>query len=218
MTETVSTVEAAVDRAIARVGKKLVLMAPLGLGKPVQLVNAFYHRAAADPSLTLHIYTALCLEKPPLGEGIEASLDWQLRSGLTASLSYTFSDFSYDEYATPDGDYAGNQLPGIPRHFGFFGLRYLHSAGLQAGLRCRYVGALYADDANSEEDKGYLDVGLRLSYSRQFARWGLHPFVGINNLLDTQYNGNIRINAFGGRYYEPAPRVHFYAGVRVRVG
>ncbi|MCB0549310.1 MAG: TonB-dependent receptor [Phaeodactylibacter sp.] len=151
-------------------------------------------------------------------KGIEASLDWQLRSGLTASLSYTFSDFSYDEYATPDGDYAGNQLPGIPRHFGFFGLRYLHSAGLQAGLRCRYVGALYADDANSEEDKGYLDVGLRLSYSRQFARWGLHPFVGINNLLDTQYNGNIRINAFGGRYYEPALRVHFYAGVRVRVG
>ena len=82
MTETVSTVEAAVDRAIARVGKKLVLMAPLGLGKPVQLVNAFYHRAAADPSLSLHIYTALCLEKPPLGTGVEAKLSGPIMERL----------------------------------------------------------------------------------------------------------------------------------------
>jgi hypothetical protein len=49
-------------------------MAPLGLGKPVQLVNAFYRRAEADPDISLHIYTALCLETPPVGTGIEASL------------------------------------------------------------------------------------------------------------------------------------------------
>ncbi|MCB0564737.1 MAG: TonB-dependent receptor [Phaeodactylibacter sp.] len=149
--------------------------------------------------------------------GLEASLDWQLRSGLTASFSYTFSDFTYSRYTTPDGDFAGNQLPAIPQHFGFFSLRYLHSSGLLASLRCRYIGALYADDANTEQDDAYLDAGLRLSYSRQFAWWGLHPFLGVNNLLDAQYRGNIRTNAFGGRYYEPAPGVHFYVGVRVRV-
>ena len=149
--------------------------------------------------------------------GLEASLDWQLRPGLTASLSYTFSDFTYSRYTTPDGDFAGNQLPAIPQHFGFFSLRYLHSSGLLASLRCRYIGALYADDANTEQDDAYLDAGLRLSYSRQFAWWGLHPFLGVNNLLDAQYRGNIRTNAFGGRYYEPAPGVHFYVGVRVRV-
>ena len=74
MTDILSTVEECVDRAIARVGKNLVLMAPLGLGKPVQLVNAFYERAQADPGISLHIYTALCLETPPIGSGIEASL------------------------------------------------------------------------------------------------------------------------------------------------
>ncbi|MDH5171919.1 MAG: acetyl-CoA hydrolase, partial [Gammaproteobacteria bacterium] len=74
MTDLVATVEECVERAIARVGKRLVLMAPLGLGKPVQLLNAFYDRAASDPEISLHIYTALCLEKPPLGEGLEASL------------------------------------------------------------------------------------------------------------------------------------------------
>ncbi|MCB9287464.1 MAG: TonB-dependent receptor [Lewinellaceae bacterium] len=151
-------------------------------------------------------------------QGVETSLEWQVRSGLTASLSYTFSDFIYIDYVTPDGDFAGNRLPAIPRHFGFFGLRYLHPSGLLASLRCRYLGALYADDANTEKDDGYLDAGLRFSYSRQFSGWSLHPFFGVNNLLDAEYNSNIRINAFGGRYYEPAPGLHFYGGVRVRVG
>ncbi len=74
MTDIVDSVEECVDRAIAAVGKNLVLMAPLGLGKPVQVVNAFYHRAVSDPGISLHIYTALCLELPPPGSGIEASL------------------------------------------------------------------------------------------------------------------------------------------------
>jgi acyl-CoA hydrolase len=46
----------------------------LGLGKPVQLLNVLYRRAAADPSLSLHIYTALSLEVPQPGSHIEAGL------------------------------------------------------------------------------------------------------------------------------------------------
>ena len=74
MTEILTTVEECVDRAIAKVGNKLVVAAPLGLGKPVQLLNAFYRRAATDPDISLHIFTALCLELPPAGKGVEASL------------------------------------------------------------------------------------------------------------------------------------------------
>ncbi len=74
MTEFLSEADQCVDRALAKVGNELVVMAPLGLGKPVQLLNAFYARAAADPAISLHIYTALCLELPSAGEGVEASL------------------------------------------------------------------------------------------------------------------------------------------------
>lgn len=150
--------------------------------------------------------------------GLEAALDWQPAPGLEVGLSYTFSDFTYIRYLSPGGDFAGRQLPGIPRHFGFFSLRYLHRSGMLASLRCRYTGALYADDGNTEKDDAYLDMGLRLSYSRQSAKWGLHPFLGVNNLLDAAYNSNVRINAFGGRYYEPAAGIHLYGGIRVRVG
>ncbi len=74
LTEELDSVEECVDRTIARVGKCLILAAPLGLGKPVQLMNAFFQRAAADSSLSLHIYTALSLELPTPGSHIEASL------------------------------------------------------------------------------------------------------------------------------------------------
>jgi iron complex outermembrane receptor protein len=46
--------------------------------------------------------------------------------------------------------------------------------------------------------------------------WVLRPYLGINNLLDEDYNNNIRINPFGGRFFEPAPLRNFYAGVVVR--
>ncbi|MFA5938463.1 MAG: acetyl-CoA hydrolase/transferase C-terminal domain-containing protein [Sinimarinibacterium sp.] len=57
-------VEAAVDRILERVGRRILLGLPLGLGKPVELVNAIYRRAAADASIHLTILTALSLEKP----------------------------------------------------------------------------------------------------------------------------------------------------------
>jgi acyl-CoA hydrolase len=55
---------ACIDAIIARVGKNLVLALPLGLGKPIELVNAIYARACQDTSITLTILTALTLERP----------------------------------------------------------------------------------------------------------------------------------------------------------
>tara|TARA_R110000823_G_scaffold305166_4_gene427159 strand:- start:3975 stop:6122 length:2148 start_codon:yes stop_codon:yes gene_type:complete len=74
LSEIIDDVEQCVDRAIAAVGTRIVLGTPLGLGKPVQLLNAFYRRAEADENLSLHIVTALCLEVPHPGSHIEASL------------------------------------------------------------------------------------------------------------------------------------------------
>jgi acyl-CoA hydrolase len=67
----VADVDIAVDRIIAVVGREIVLGLPLGLGKPVELVNALYRRAQADASIRLRILTALSLEKPVGSSRIE---------------------------------------------------------------------------------------------------------------------------------------------------
>ena len=59
------------DAIIARVGKNLVLALPLGLGKANHVANALFARASADPSIRLHIFTALTLEPPRSRPGLE---------------------------------------------------------------------------------------------------------------------------------------------------
>ena len=40
------------------------------------------------------------------------------------------------------------------------------------------------------------------------------PFLAIENLLDEEYIDNIRINAFGSRFYEAAPKINFVSGLK----
>ncbi len=61
----------AVDQLIARAGPRLVLAAPLGLGKPHRLLNAITRRVAADPALSLELLTALSLTPPAAGSGLQ---------------------------------------------------------------------------------------------------------------------------------------------------
>jgi Acetyl-CoA hydrolase/transferase C-terminal domain len=52
------------EAVIARVGRKIVLALPIGLGKANHVANALFARAAADASISLRIFTGLTLEKP----------------------------------------------------------------------------------------------------------------------------------------------------------
>ncbi|HET7843104.1 MAG TPA: acetyl-CoA hydrolase/transferase C-terminal domain-containing protein [Xanthomonadales bacterium] len=61
-----------IDRILARCGPHIVAAAPLGIGKPNELVNALYARVARDQSLSLTLYTALSLARPRPSAGLEA--------------------------------------------------------------------------------------------------------------------------------------------------
>jgi acyl-CoA hydrolase len=61
---TFADVESCVEATIQRVGRRICLGAPLGLGKANHLVNEFFRRAREDPDLDLRIVTALTLARP----------------------------------------------------------------------------------------------------------------------------------------------------------
>ena len=60
-----------VEEALRRVGRRVVLALPLGIGKPNLIANEFFRRARADESLDLTIFTALSLRKPTGASDLE---------------------------------------------------------------------------------------------------------------------------------------------------
>jgi hypothetical protein len=63
-----------VDAVLRRVGSRVVLALPLGIGKPNLIANEFYRRAVRDPGIDLTIVTALSLRKPTARTGLEKRL------------------------------------------------------------------------------------------------------------------------------------------------
>ncbi|MDE2150287.1 MAG: acetyl-CoA hydrolase [Gammaproteobacteria bacterium] len=64
MAEVFDSLGACVEAILARLGKRLVIGTPLGIGKPNALLNALYRRARADASIRIELITALSLNPP----------------------------------------------------------------------------------------------------------------------------------------------------------
>lgn len=90
------------DAVIERVGRKIVLGLPLGLGKPLRFANAIYHRARNDPALSLHIVTGLSLQVPTGS----SSLERRFLEPFTQRLYGDIPDLAYAR------DAATGKLPG----------------------------------------------------------------------------------------------------------
>jgi len=148
-------------------------------------------------------------------QGIEIAAQYAFAKAWNATASYTYSDFEYRDFVLPNGDFSGNVLPGIPRSTTSVQVRYGKPKGFNASVQSSFVGRLYANDSNAVVVDGYELVNLRLGYTIALKKMKILPYFGINNLLDTTYNDNVRINAFGGRFFEPAPGINGYGGVEV---
>ena len=152
-------------------------------------------------------------------DGLEAALSMELLPGLTGTATYTWSDFKFDEFrGLGNVVYDGNRIPGIPEQLSNLDLSWSNPSGFFAGWDMLYVGSFYADNANQVETDHYLVSNLRAGFRWSGKGWVFEPFVGVNNLFDKKYNGNIRLNAAFGRYYEPAPDRNLYAGILLRYG
>ncbi len=72
MTEYLTDLPSAVQRILQGIEGPLRVGAPLGIGKPHRLLNALYAQLKDTPSRPLALYTALSLNPPKPGVGLEA--------------------------------------------------------------------------------------------------------------------------------------------------
>ncbi len=80
------------EAIVDRVGREIRLAVPIGIGKPVLLVNALCKLAEADRSIKLHIFTGLSLARPRYRTSLEERFAKPLLDRLFASypdLVYT---------------------------------------------------------------------------------------------------------------------------------
>lgn len=135
---------------------------------------------------------------------------------ISTNLTYSFSNFQFSNFEVDGTNLEGLKLPGIPEHNIQIALDYCISQSTTIQLKYKHVGRLYADNENSVSVSPYNLIDLKGRKTFQFENLNLELFGGLNNLFNIQYFDNIRINAFGARFYEPAAERNAYIGVSLK--
>lgn len=155
--------------------------------------------------------------------GLEALLRYDIidkpnnfitRARITSS--YTGYQFSYDNFIQVENDYSGNAMPGVPSTVVTGSVDISTRAGLYTNINCYYTDIIPLNDANDKYAESYTLVDVRLGYLLTLKKTTADIFIGVNNLLNEQYSLGNDINAFGGRYYNAAPKMNYFAGLRFK--
>lgn len=155
--------------------------------------------------------------------GIEAVTNWLLIEEPTAFLSrlnwkmaYTWHHFRFGDYVKEGNDYSGNELTGVAPNIVVTSLDAQTEPGLYGVLSYNFTDEIPLNDANTVYSDAYHLVQTKLGFRTDIKdKWSLDIHAGIDNLLDESYSLGYDINAFGGRYYQPAAKRNWFAGVKV---
>ena len=154
-------------------------------------------------------------------DGIEFSWIASPTDRIQTTVSYTYSDFTFDQFvenitiANPAGDdRSGNVIPGTPENLLFAEFTYRAPRGWFIAADALYVDEQFGDSANTVVIPDYTLANLRMGYEIELDSLILSPFLGVNNLSDETYTANVRINAAANRYFEPGPGVRATAASR----
>ncbi|MGN6566990.1 MAG: TonB-dependent receptor domain-containing protein, partial [Flavipsychrobacter sp.] len=136
-----------------------------------------------------------------------------LVKSFNAWFSYTAADYRYVQFNQLGNDYSGNKLPGIAPNTISIGMNLELKNGVYLSISNYYSDLIPLNDANSEYAKTYNLLDAKLGYENIFRKYQLDLFIGANNIMNEKYSLGNDINAAGGRYYNAAAPVNYYAGI-----
>ncbi|MFT4567873.1 MAG: iron complex outermembrane receptor protein [Saprospiraceae bacterium] len=136
--------------------------------------------------------------------GLESKISYIANDILTFDGSYSYSSIKFDEYIRDGDSFSGNRIPGLPQHQVGFSTVY-ENKDFIGRIHIDHASSLFGNDSNTVEVDERTRVNLSVSRKWKLEKMNFQLFASVNNLLPEEYYDNIRINAFGGRYYEAAP-------------
>ncbi|MEJ8758494.1 TonB-dependent receptor [Pontibacter sp. H259] len=134
--------------------------------------------------------------------------------------SYTYSHFRFKDYTIykaseqKEIDLGGNKLTGVAPHTLTAGLDVATKLSLYFNATINYVDALPLTDENTVYADSYFVAGAKFGYRKTIAqKLALDIFAGADNLTDETYSLGNDLNAFGNRFYQPAPERNYFGGI-----
>ncbi len=146
-----------------------------------------------------------------LRRGFELNSQLFFKAGRL-NLTYTLSKNQFKNFVINGNDLSDKLIPGIPSQMLDIDLIFKLSNKRTLILSNRLIGERYADNSNETLIGSYNIFNIK--YSKEVFR-NSEFSIGANNVFNQEYFDNIRINAFGKRYYEPAPERNFYFGINL---
>lgn len=138
--------------------------------------------------------------------------------GLQLTNSYTNNHFEFADYVQESENYTGNRLTGVPYSVLVSGLLMHLPANITISAQHNFTDKIPLNDANSVYADSYHLVQAKAVWQKLLVNGSqLELSVGVDNLLDESYSLGNDINAFGNRFYNPAPLRNFYAGAKIRL-
>jgi len=149
--------------------------------------------------------------------GAEIRIQHRFNATIQASTNWSYHHFTFSTFDVLGENFEGNRLPGLPNVMGNVMVQIKPYKRFNILLQNQFFGKIYTDNANSEAQSAKSILNLSFRYRYKAERFTLLPYFGINNILGTRYADNIRINAFGGRFYESAPQQFWFGGIRLKI-
>jgi iron complex outermembrane receptor protein len=149
-------------------------------------------------------------------EGLEFSWVGSPTDSLRTTVSYAYSDFTFENFVDSAGvPFSGNVIPGTAENVLFSEIAYTAPRGWYVAAEALFTDEQFADNGNTAAAlvDDYTLVSLRFGHEFELGNLTLSPFAGVHNLTDETYTANVRLNAFGARFFEPGPGRNGYAGV-----
>lgn len=157
-------------------------------------------------------------------KGIEATFSAQLievrKEGLIRSLNYQGSlarqFYTFDSYKRGTLDFSGNQITAVPKWTASNNLFLVAAGGFNLNILHNWVSRMPLNDANTVFAEKYNLLQAKVGYNVAVAkRLKMELFFGGDNLLNERYSLGNDINAFGNRFFNPAPTRNYYGGVKL---
>lgn len=147
--------------------------------------------------------------------GLELEAHAEPLAHMFATTAFTVIDarFVGDDPDTRRGD--DRREPGVPPMRLYGELAYRPTRGFGGALELHWIDDSYVDDANTAKTPEAVVCNLRMTYRRTWQGWTLLAGAGLNNMLNDRYDGRVRVNAQGGRYFEPAARFNAYGTIEL---